>query len=302
MERLPTLFPFIPPIPVASGSGQPSQPQTPRHHHTERGGSLEPSASSPMSMVDVAPLKPRQKRGRPAYTPNTRHLKQTVKKLRSSEHSPDKRKLSAAKLELERKASELAAAKEQMAVLQAEAEGRERVLAAAKAAKEAAERKAKLEAEETRRAQSFVKRVTDSEANGGFNFKSLDHFFTALWRTGSGGDQQMSRVISKYVKDHGVAHATNMFRRSQEAKEEFISQEMAEIFEREGRAIQALLTRDGTSITELLKDFSMEYLAAEIEANAPHLWAALAMLAEPDQSTRRQADGETRRNKGLVRC
>ncbi|KAJ7728485.1 hypothetical protein B0H16DRAFT_1330899 [Mycena metata] len=163
-----------------------------------------------------------------------------------------------------------------MAVLQAEAKGRERVLAAAKAAKEAAERKAKLEAEETRRAQSFVKRVTDSEANGGFNFKSLDHFFTALWRTGSGGDQQMSRVISKYVKDHGVAHATNMFRRSQEAKEEFISQEMAEIFEREGRAIQALLTRDGTSITELLKDFSMEYLAAEIEANAPHLWAALA--------------------------
>ncbi|KAJ7022998.1 hypothetical protein C8F04DRAFT_1213416 [Mycena alexandri] len=253
-----------------------------------------------MSIVDVTPLKPRPKRGRPAYTPDTRRLRQTVKKLQSSERSPDKRRVNAAQLELERKASELSAAKQQMAVLQAEAKERARVLAAEQAAKEAAERQAKLEAEETRRAQGLVKRVTASEADGGFNFKSLDHFFTAFWRTGSGADQHISRIISKYVNDHGLVHATNMFKRSPQAKDDFISQEMAEIFAREGRAIQALLTRDGMSITDLLKDFSMEKLAADIEASAPHLWAALAVLADPDQSTRREADGETRRNKGLV--
>jgi hypothetical protein len=92
-----------------------------------------------------------------------------------------------------------------------------------------------------------------------------------------------------------------MFRRSKEAKEEYISDALEEIFQREGRAIQAILTRDSTTtVTDLLKDFSMEQLAAEIEAAAPHLWAALTVLADPDQATRRDADGESRRHKGLV--
>ncbi|KAJ7027815.1 hypothetical protein C8F04DRAFT_1008089, partial [Mycena alexandri] len=92
-----------------------------------------------------------------------------------------------------------------------------------------------------------------------------------------------------------------MFMRSKEAKEDFISDELAEIFQHEGRAIQAVLTRGSTTtVTELLKDFSMDQLAEEIQEAAPYLWAALAALAEPDQSTRRDSDGEPRRNKGLV--
>jgi hypothetical protein len=76
-----------------------------------------------------------------------------------------------------------------------------------------------------------------------------------------------------------------MFQRSSEAKEMFILTEMAEIFQREGRAIQVLLTRNSTTtVTDLLKEFSMDQLAAEIEESAPYLWSALAVLTEPDQA------------------
>ncbi|KAJ7835271.1 hypothetical protein B0H14DRAFT_2590411 [Mycena olivaceomarginata] len=286
LERLPALLRFPTPSTVASGSGQPS---TPRHRRAPRADSLEPPGSSPI---------PRKKRGRPAQTPETRRLKQTVRKLGSSQYSPDKRKASAAAAELERKAAELAIAKQQMAVLHAEAKAREKRLAEERAAKEAAEIQATLDAEDTRRAQEVVTRIL-SGGKDGFNFKSLDHFFKAFWR--KGGDATISRIISKYVSDHGSEHATHMFKRSAKAREDYISKEMAEIFQREGRAIQAILTRDSTtSVTDLLKNFSMEQLAQEIEAKAPHLWNALAVLAEPDQSTRRDDDGENRRNKGLV--
>ncbi|KAJ7846160.1 hypothetical protein B0H13DRAFT_1455320, partial [Mycena leptocephala] len=137
------------------------------------------------------------------------------------------------------------------------------------------------------------------DADGGFNFNSLEEFFDALWR--KGGDATISSLITRYINRHGSEHAKAMFRRSKEAKEECISEALEEIFQREGRAIQAILTRDSTTtVTDLLKDFSMEQLAAEIEAAAPHLWAALAVLAAPDQATRRDADGESRRHKGLV--
>jgi hypothetical protein len=76
-----------------------------------------------------------------------------------------------------------------------------------------------------------------------------------------------------------------MFQRSPEAKEMFILTEMAEIFQREGRAIQVLLTRNSiTTVTDLLKEFSMDQLAAEIEGSAPYLWSALAVLTESDQA------------------
>jgi hypothetical protein len=99
-ERLPALSTFPTPNPVASASGQPS---TPRHWHAPRADSLEPLGSSPMSLVDVTPLKPRRKKGRPALTPETRRLKQTVRKLGSSEQSPDKWAVSTAAAELEKK-------------------------------------------------------------------------------------------------------------------------------------------------------------------------------------------------------
>ncbi|KAJ6593736.1 hypothetical protein B0H19DRAFT_1056215 [Mycena capillaripes] len=168
LERLPALFLFPAPSTTASGSGQPS---TPRHRPAPRADSLEPPGSSPMSIINVMPLKLKKKRGRPAQTPETRRLRQTVRKLGSSQYSPDKRKASAAAAELERKAAELAIAKRQMAVLHAEVKARKKRLAEECAAKEAAEIQATLDAEDTRRAQEVVTRIL-SGGKDGFNFKT----------------------------------------------------------------------------------------------------------------------------------
>jgi hypothetical protein len=63
-----------------------------------------------------------------------------------------------------------------------------------------------------------------------------------------------------------------MFNYSAEAKDDFISDVMTEIFQREGRAIQSILTRGSTTtVTELLKDFSMNQLEDEIKEAAPIL-------------------------------
>ncbi|KAF7373720.1 hypothetical protein MSAN_00583000 [Mycena sanguinolenta] len=265
LERLPALFPS----PTLTAG-----PSTPRHRDTTRANSLEPRGSSPLSFVDITPLQPKKKLGRPFYTPETRRLKQTMRQLSSSQRSPERRKAHTAEAELQRKKAEAEIAKQKLVSLQADLKAHEKKLAEEHAAKA-------RDAEDTRRAQEVVTA------------------FSALWRRG--GDGTTSWIISKYVGDHGSEHATQMFRRSAKAREEYISQEMVEIFQREGRAIQACLTRDSTTrVTDLLKDFSMEQLAAEIEAEAPFLWAALTALAEPDQSTRRERDGAARRNKGLV--
>ncbi|KAJ7080318.1 hypothetical protein C8R44DRAFT_895426 [Mycena epipterygia] len=94
---------------VASGSAQaPQSPQTPSHRGTRRAESLEHRASSPMSIVDITPLKPKNKCGFPTLTPQTRLLRQTVRKLSSSQRSPDKRTYDAARETLQRKATTLA--------------------------------------------------------------------------------------------------------------------------------------------------------------------------------------------------
>ncbi|KAJ6456466.1 hypothetical protein C8R45DRAFT_943662 [Mycena sanguinolenta] len=296
-DRLPALFPSPLPSTIASGSSQPQAVHTP-HRRGQRAKSLEPT-SSPMSILNITPINSKRKLGRPFHTPGTRRLKMTVQKLRSSDRSPDKREVDAAVAELERKAAETAAEKARTAALHLEEKERQAKFRAEMAAKEAAEKQAVLDAADTRRAQEVARCITASEVDGGFNFQSLDQFFDALWR--KGGDPAVSAILTRYVQRHGAGHAAGMFQRSQMAKEEFISAELAEIFRREGRAIQALLTRDSTTtIMDLLKDFSMQQLTTEIEQSAPRLWETLRMLAEPDQSTRREANGESRRKKGLV--
>lgn len=114
-----------------------------------------------------------------------------------------------------------------------------------KAVHEAAEMQAVIDAENTIRAQEVLRLLTASDADGGFNFNSLEEFFDALWR--KGGDATISSLITRYINRHGSEHAKAMFRRSKEAKEECISEALEEIFQREGRAIQAILTRDLTT-------------------------------------------------------
>ncbi|KAJ7839463.1 hypothetical protein B0H14DRAFT_2587978 [Mycena olivaceomarginata] len=86
------------------------------------------------------------------------------------------------------------------------------------------------------------------------------------------GNNSISKIISDYVDRHGSQHATGMFNYSAEAKDDFIPDVMTEIFQREGRAMQSILTRGSTTtVTELLKDFSMNQLEDEIKEAAPIL-------------------------------
>ncbi|KAJ7022232.1 hypothetical protein C8F04DRAFT_1272780 [Mycena alexandri] len=88
--------------------------------------------------------------------------------------------------------------------------------------------------------------------------------------------------------------------RSDSAKEDYISAELAAIYQQEGRVIQNLLTRNSTTkVTDLLREFSMEQLAADLEDAAPWLWRALVVISEPGKSTRAETAGETRKHKGL---
>ncbi|KAF8171352.1 hypothetical protein K438DRAFT_1613022 [Mycena galopus ATCC 62051] len=183
--------------------------------------------------------------------------------------------------------------------MDAEEKAKERARRKQHAEKEAAEKQAAVAAETTKRAQEVIRLITASEEDGGFNFDSLAQFFDALWRRG--GDNVLSASLTKYVQRHVAQHAEGMFQRSPAAKETFISDSMAGISEQEGRCIQAILTRGSTTtVTDLLKDFSMEQLEDEIKTAAPMLWSALGVLATPDQATRRDTDSEARRNKGLV--
>ncbi|KAJ7429454.1 hypothetical protein B0H11DRAFT_1767668 [Mycena galericulata] len=182
---------------------------------------------------------------------------------------------------LREKAAALGAEKDRKAQELAEKRVRKKQLAAECAAKEDAERQATIDAENTRRAQEVARLLTTSDADGGFNFESLEQFFDALWR--KGGDNTISSLLTKYVQRHGSEHAKGMFQRSKDAKEQYISATMAEIYLREGRAIQYILTRGSTTtITDLLKEFSMEQLTAEIQERAPHLWAALTLVSKPE--------------------
>ncbi|KAJ7434061.1 hypothetical protein FB451DRAFT_1063870 [Mycena latifolia] len=73
-----------------------------------------------------------------------------------------------------------------------------------------------------------------------------------------------------------------MFKHSNSVKDDYISHALVEIFQKEGRAIQSILTRNSTTtVTELLKEFSMDELGEQLEVATLTLWAALAMLSAP---------------------
>ncbi|KAJ7273101.1 hypothetical protein C8J57DRAFT_1063358, partial [Mycena rebaudengoi] len=87
--------------------------------------------------------------------------------------------------------------------------------------------------------------------------------------------------------------------------EEFIDQKFDEklnkVLRKEGKAIQHLLSRDWTtSVTELLKEFSMEELGRQLEDVAPTVWRILDGIGQAGAETRRASQGEARRQKSLV--
>ncbi|KAJ7448400.1 hypothetical protein FB451DRAFT_1053929 [Mycena latifolia] len=195
--------------------------------------------------------------------------------------------------ELAKKKEETAARKEKAAQEEAAKKAEAAAQAAAEQLKIAAAEKKVQDTANTIKAQRVIADLTKSTEDGGYNFKDLDEFFQGVFRVG--GDQHISANITRYVHGHGADLVRGIFARSAPAKEEYISGELAEIYQREGRAIQDILTRSSTTtVMELLKVFSMAQLAAELEEAAPWLWKALVTLSEPESA------GEARRDKGLV--
>ncbi|KAF7348144.1 hypothetical protein MSAN_01767200 [Mycena sanguinolenta] len=119
------------------------------------------------------------------------------------------------------------------------------------------------------RAQNFFSKITMSEEEGGAGFPTVQSFVESLFA----------------AKRHGWEFDAKLER----------------VLEAEGKAIQALLTRHWTTnVTELLKDFSMEKLAEDLQEIAPTLWRVLARVSIPGKATRRESDGESRREKSLI--
>ncbi|KAK6992307.1 hypothetical protein R3P38DRAFT_3435555 [Favolaschia claudopus] len=286
--------PPLPSIESLLGILQPSVPsasnRTPVTPYS-RDISMAAPLSSPMSsVIDETPIK--DPRGRPAYTPETRKLSTVVRRLEGSQITPDRVAYQEALAQLTEK-------KEHAAAHRAFAAQQKQLIEAEEQAKQAADLRRARDAECTIKAQQVLADVLKPAEDGGYNFVDLEEFFQGVFRPG--GDRNASLNISRYVGAHGAELARTMFARSESAREDYISAELAEIYRHEGRAIQNILTRNSTtSVINLLKEFSMDQLATELEIAAPWLWRALVVIAEPDKSTRSERDGESRKHKGLV--
>ncbi|KAK7030657.1 hypothetical protein R3P38DRAFT_3266396 [Favolaschia claudopus] len=286
--------PPLPSIESLLGILQPSVPsasnRTPVTPYSPNISMAAPLSSPMSSVIDETPIK--DPRGRPAYTPETRKLSTVVRRLEGSQITPDRVAYQEALAQLTEK-------KEHAVADRAFAAEQKRLMEAEEQAKQAADLRRARDAECTIKAQQVLADVLKPAEDGGYNFVDLEEFFQGVFRPG--GDRNASLNISRYVGAHGAELARTMFARSDSAREDYISTELAEIYRHEGRAIQNILTRNSTtSVINLLKEFSMDQLAAELEMAAPWLWRAMVVIAEPDKSTRSERDGESRKHKGLV--
>ncbi|CAK5272324.1 unnamed protein product [Mycena citricolor] len=147
------------------------------------------SAQTPFPPATPAPPTTLQ-RGRPKDSPVTTTLKKRQRTLEKSGTlgSPQRQELSETMMELKRRCD-------------ARLEERNRVKNANLAAKRRLEEREKaiavqrLRTEETFRAQDVVRRALASEEDGGANFKSLDHFFTALLRRGGDAFTEAASLV-----------------------------------------------------------------------------------------------------------
>ncbi|KAJ7168843.1 hypothetical protein C8R46DRAFT_897511 [Mycena filopes] len=120
-----------------------------------------------------------------------------------------------------------------------------------------------------------------------------------------GGDAQTSANVTRFLKSHGRQIVATIFDRvpaiGQEYLDERFDEQLERVLQKEGKAIQDLLTREeGASIFQLLEEFSMEQLGNQLEEIAPTLWRILETTAIPSKATRRKEQGEARRQKRLV--
>ncbi|KAJ7279312.1 hypothetical protein C8J57DRAFT_1220994 [Mycena rebaudengoi] len=173
---------------------------------SKRAHSVEPPASSPMSVMDPDPVTPtKPKRGRPVFTPVTRKLTARLSKLgRRTIQTPEisqETKTIMDQIHERRTTKQEAAA----AAAKLKEEEEERVAAA--------ERRAIL-IEKTKRVQELVQQITESQDEGGFGFDDLNDFFTSMWASGNEGDAQISANLSRYLPQRRSSYRENWQRYS----------------------------------------------------------------------------------------
>ncbi|KAJ7772145.1 hypothetical protein DFH07DRAFT_866360 [Mycena maculata] len=147
--------------------------------------------------------------------------------------------------------------------------------------------------------------MTTPEEEGGAGFGSMGDFVQSLFATDCGGNTQISANLTRYLKNHGVELLNQIIDRAPEVGEEFLDEKfdarLEKLLRAEGKAIQQLLSCDWTtSVTELLKEFSMEQLGDQLQEVAPTLWRILERVSTPSKETRREHEGASRREKTLV--
>ncbi|KAF7360457.1 hypothetical protein MVEN_00776100 [Mycena venus] len=183
------------------------------------------------------------------------------------------------------------------------------VLAEEKRKKEAEEEARRRQEEEEsaarRRAKvfSFLDDIMLPEDEGGAGFTSAMDLFRTIMLPG--GDSQASANLTRFLKSHGKEIIEAIIERVPAVGQEYLDQKFDEKLEKvlqmEGQAIQDFLTRGRTtSIMQLLQDFSMEQLGDQLEGVAPTLWRILDTVATPGLLTRREKQGEARREKRLL--
>lgn len=256
------------PIPAGSDVNEASAPPLP-----------VPGASSPMSVMLDSPAR----RGRRRVPKSTRGPRKDPrvdtaerKRVRTAVREEERRRKA-------KEAAEKARLLEEARLLQVE------------------KARAAAELDDTVEAQKVWKSITD-KGKDGHGFDSMQHFLDALFRPG--GDIVVAASIGRYFAAHSAETATRMFEKAPKQKKVFMEDALSKVFEKEGLAIQKLLTRDSeTSVTNLLNTFSMEKWSTELQSVAPNLWSALGDAATTNESTRRESLGESRRqkDKDLVR-
>ncbi|THU77690.1 hypothetical protein K435DRAFT_701848, partial [Dendrothele bispora CBS 962.96] len=126
--------------------------------------------------------------------------------------------------------------------------------------------------------------------DGGLGFESLQYFIERLFDSGN-GDPFLNGYLTKFCDNHGASTASAIFGRSENAFQACLQGPVSERIRKEGETIQKLCTRKpGTQKHDLLENFSLVTLQAEIEECAPTLWWVLTKACETPEERRRSKE------------
>ncbi|KIK58586.1 hypothetical protein GYMLUDRAFT_60621 [Collybiopsis luxurians FD-317 M1] len=111
---------------------------------------------------------------------------------------------------------------------------------------------------------------------GGLGVKSLGTAIDALLDT-DGGDSQIHANISHTLWSREPEIVAKILEESPES----ITPIMHTLFAQEGAIVQEMFTRKkGTTVSELLSNFSLNNVASELEKKAPNIWNALTTMSK----------------------